>query len=105
MKVIKADNYGYRTVVVVCHNPDDPEYLHSDGSAHPISNIHGCPNDVAGGRLCTYNHRLQDFIWDGDSQYVEGRLKTGLELWEEIRGSCPDPDPVLEVPDLIGRSS
>ena len=31
MKIIKATNYGFRTVLVVCINPEDPEWVHRVG--------------------------------------------------------------------------
>lgn len=105
MKVVKATSYGYRTVVVVCHNPEDPEYLHSDGSVHPVSNIHGCPNDVAGGRLCTYNHRVQDFIWDGEAQFIDGVRRSGESFWEELCQRCASLPTPSEIEGLVGRSS
>lgn len=34
MKIISAADYGYRKVVRVLVNPDDPEAIHADGSPH-----------------------------------------------------------------------
>ena len=31
MKIIKATDYGFRIVLVVCHNPDDPHWVHRQG--------------------------------------------------------------------------
>ena len=33
-KIISATDYGNRKVIVVCLNPDDPEAVHADGTAH-----------------------------------------------------------------------
>ena len=105
MKVIKATNYGFRTVVVVSHNPNDPEYVHSDDSLHPLANINGCTSDEEQPNVCTFNHRLQEFIWDGDEQYEDGILRTPESLWDEICEKClPSPNPEVIV-GLIGLES
>jgi len=102
LKCIKATNYGFRTVIVVCHNPDDPEYLHDDSTAHPSENVSGCPADESGDNLCHYNHRLQEFIWDGDEQYEDGVLRTTDSFWDEICKLCiPSPAPEV-IAELIG---
>jgi len=105
MRVVKATNYGFRTVIVVCHNPDDPEYLHSDGSVHPTGNVNGCvPNDGAP-NVCTMNHRLEEFIWNGAAQFVEGVRRSGESFWEEICVRCASPSTPSEIEGLVGRSS
>ena len=88
MKCIKATDYGFRTVVVVCHNPNDPEYLHDDESVHPPENVNGCPDNDAGVYICHYNHRLEEFIWDGEDQYEDGILRTAESFWAEICDKC-----------------
>ena len=105
MKCISASNHGFRTVVVVCHNPDDPEYLHDDDSAHPAENVNGCPGDESGLVVCHYNHRLQEFIWDGEEQYEGGILRTTESFWNEICERCvtlADPE---EIAGLVGQET
>lgn len=105
MRIIKATNYGFRTVITVCHNPDDPEYVHSDDSAHPLANVNGCIPDEGQPDVCTYNHRLQEFLWDGPEQYENGILRSPESLWDEICEKClPPPDPE-EIGSLIGLES
>jgi len=105
MKCIRATNYGFRTVIVVCHNPDDPEYLHEDGSPHPAENVNGCLADAAGIVVCHTNHQIEEFLWDGDEQYENGVLRTPESFWAEICDRCvPVPTPEV-MGSLIGLES
>ena len=88
MKCVKATHYGFRTVIVVCHNPDDPEYVHSDDTSHPLANVNGCVPNEGQPTVCTYNHRLQEFIFDGSEQYEGGALRTDESFWAEICDRC-----------------
>jgi hypothetical protein len=106
VKVIKAMNYGFRTVIVVCHNPDDPEYLHSDDSSHPPLNIYGCTPLKLEPNVCTSNRRYQEFLFDGDEQYDEyGILRTPESFWAEICEQCVPPPEPEEMGSLIGLES
>lgn len=103
MKVVKATRYGFRTVIVVCHNPDEPEYVHSDGSAHPSLNVNGCASGAGESHVCTSNHRFQEFVWDGAAQYDDdGILITPESLWAEICDKCVAPSDPEEMGSLIG---
>ena len=107
MKVINATQYGFRTVVVVCHNPDEPEYIHRDDSAHPADNVNGCPSPLAEDEpnVCRLNHRIEEFIWDGPDQYEEGILRTPESFWAEICEQCVSPPDPEEMGSLIGLES
>jgi len=105
LQVVKAISYGFRTVIVVCHNPDDPAYIHSDGSVHPTGNVNGCvPND--GQRnVCTGNHRLEEFIWDGDAQFIDGVRRDANSYWEELCQRCAPSSTPADIEGLVGRST
>ena len=105
MLVKKATSYGFRTVIVVCHNPGDPEYAHSDGTSHPVANVNGCTPDTDGPHVCTYNHRLEEFIWDGETQFVDGVRRSGESFWEELCQRCASLPTPSEIEGLVGRSS
>jgi len=102
MKIIKATSYDFRTVIVVSHNPSEPEYVHSDSSAHPLANVNGCTPDEGQPNVCTFNHQLQEFIWDGHEQYENGVLRNPESFWAEICESCiPSPEPET-ITELVG---
>ena len=103
--MIKATSYGFRTVIVVCHNPDEPEYVHSDDSPHPPANIDGCSPEDGELNICTSNHRLEEFIWDGDEQYEGGTLRSPDSFWAEICERCVAPPDPEEMGSLIGLES
>jgi len=105
MECVKAVDYGYRVVVVVCHNPGDAAYLHSDGSTHPVANVNGCKADVGSPNVCTGNHRFEEFIWDGEAQYLDGVRRSSESFWEEICERCASPPAPLGLDGLVGRSS
>ena len=106
MKVVKAQSYGFRTVIVVCHNPDEPDYIHSDDSPHPPANINGCTPDEGQLNVCTSNHRFQEFVWDGLEQYDDaGILRTPESFWSEICEQCVSPPDPEEMGSLIGLES
>ena len=105
MKCVKATHYGFRTVIVVCHNPAAPEYLHDDGTAHPSENVNGCGGDEFNLVVCHTNHQLQEFIWDGDEQYEDGVLRTDESFWAEVCDRCvtlADPE---RIDGLIGLAT
>ena len=74
MRVIKATNYGFRKVICVCLNPDDPEYAHQDGTQHPPSNVNGCPT-----KTCHYNWNVREFIWTVEEMYTT--TEVGWKEW------------------------
>jgi hypothetical protein len=106
MEVIKATSYGFRTVIVVCHNPDEPEYIHSDDSAHPPLNVNGCIPGEGEPPVCASNHQLQEFVWDEVEQYDEdGILRSPESFWAEICEQCVSPPDPEEMVSLIGLES
>ena len=106
MRVTKATHYGFRTVVVVCENPDDPEYTHDDGSDHPAENVNGCASTgEPGGDICHTNHRVQEFTWDGDAQYEDGVLRTSASFWSEIQATLASSPAPAEVSGMVGLES
>ncbi len=124
MKILKATNYGFRTVIQVLLNPDDSEWVHvvgsqiRDAAGHCVVDGRGEPvliTDVAvpmgepGDTChnCRYNHRVKEIIFDGDGQFytnADGQWvrKTEGMFLEELRGLFPLPSPVLDMPSLVG---
>ena len=46
MEVKRYKDYGFRVAVDICVNPDEPHYVHRDGSKHAITNVNGCPHSI-----------------------------------------------------------
>ena len=106
-KIIKVMDYGYRKSITVELNPSDPEYVHSDGTAHPAQNTNGCV-DAGGVPGCRYNRRVQEFVWTGDELYThtpEGqrRAKTAAELLAEVSAGLAPAPTAAQIPNLVGR--
>jgi hypothetical protein len=105
MQIVSAKRYGFRTVIVVCHNPGEPEYIHDDGSVHPSANTDGCYADDPAYQVCHGNRRLDEIILDGPDQYRDGVLLTDDEIWAEVCKRCgPASDPTV-IDGLIGRTN
>jgi len=108
MKVIKATEYPeiFRTVLRVCFNPDDPEWVHKIGKQR--KDIDGelmvmedespmfitssdiepdCTGETC--HNCKYNWEVREFVFDGKSRFYndEGQTvaKTVLQYIEDIK--------------------
>lgn len=117
MEIIKATNYGFRTVLLVLMNPGEPEWIHRVGSplrddvgaivhddAGKVAVVPPPPADhVFDGTVChncRYNWVVRELIFDG----AEFADKSADELWELVCVACrPAPSPE-EVVGLVGRS-
>lgn len=72
MKIVKATDYGFRKIIRVLLNPDDPQFLHRDGSPHPPENTEGCPlernlvtgQEIVGKPGCYLNWKVREFVFD-----------------------------------------
>jgi hypothetical protein len=93
MKITKATHYPdmLRTVIVVVLNPDDPEVVHADGSAHTEAAPPGKEglNSWTWCHDCRYNWKKREFIWDKEQLKKEdssGEMidKTDADLLAEI---------------------
>ena len=109
MKIIHAADYGFRKVIRVCVNPEDPESVHSDGSPHTgvappgtdpaLKPWEWCPD-------CRYNWQVEEFVWTDREQYTvdadgNPQPKTNDVLLDEVlEGLQPPPTP-LEIPGLV----
>ena len=110
MKIIHAADYGFRKVIRVCVNPEDPESVHSDGSPHTgvappgtdpaLKPWEWCPD-------CRYNWQVEEFVWTDREQCTpltptathSPRLTTSS--WTRgLEGLQPPPTP-LEIPGLV----
>ena len=105
-KIINATDYGFRKVIRVCLNPDDPEWVHDDGTAHPAANVNGC-DGVGNTYYCHYNWKVQEFVWTGEELYTRdtagGRLpKTDAQLLAEISVQIPQATAASEITQLVG---
>ncbi len=123
MKVIKATDYGFRKVIQICLNPDDPEWVHIVGEplrgpdGTPISKADGTPELITDPNVppgedgttchnCRYNWKVQEFIWTGEQLYTTGRNgqrrpKTNTELLAEIKSQLQPPASAAEITGLI----
>lgn len=122
MRIIKATNYGTRTVIRVVLNPNDPEWVHTPGE--PVRDRNGFPMldgagefllvstpDVAPGETgetchnCHYNWTVRETIFDGAEQDVEEeggefRRKTDEEFIAEVVARllvAPLPEPMVAM--------
>lgn len=119
-KILKASDYGFRKVIVVVLNPDDPQWVHTDGSVHPVSSKINCvpvatpgvdslgkPLDSYYG-ICTYNWKEREFIWTGDEMYklnAEGQQveKTASDLTKEIEGALTPAPVATAMTSLVDK--
>ena len=88
MKIIKATDYGFRKVVQVVMNPDDPQWIHDDGPA-PEGHTGDTSESDAACHDCRINWKIVEVKWDGDEMYNVAEdgtkiLKTDDELVAEI---------------------
>jgi hypothetical protein len=117
MKVIKADDYGFRKVIVVCYNPNDPEYIHLDSTPHPASAVNGCSHsrDAVTGLEdesvpgCRYNWKVREFVWNGEEAYTttstgRRKLKTNTELLDEIKPRLAVLSEAKQIAGLLGKT-
>lgn len=105
-RVLKATDYGHRIAITVVLNPQDPRYVHADGTAHPPENVDGCPHsrdpltglenqDVPG---CRSNWQVVQYTWDGpDTFYTDAqgqrRRKTNSILKKELKARIAAEQP------------
>ena len=88
MKIIKATDYGYRQVVQVVMNPDDPQWIHEDGPA-PGGHTGDTTQSDTPCHDCRMNWNVVEVKWDGDEMYNIAEngtktLKTDDELAAEV---------------------
>lgn len=117
MQIIKAMNYGARTVITVCLNPDAPEWVHtvgdqwrgSDGTF--IFDDDGTPRLIVSASVptgetgelchnCHYNWILREVVFDG----VEYGEKSADELWKLVCVACQPAMLPQDIAGLVGRS-
>ena len=109
--VIKATDYGYRKVIQVCSNPDDPEAVHVDGRPHTGEPSEGTDPALKSWEWCSdcqYNWDVREFVWTGEELYItpegeERRAKTDDELVAEIKDQLAKETPkAAAIPTLEG---
>lgn len=117
MLVIKATDYGTRTVVRVALNPDDPEWVHAvgaplrDSSGTVILEPDGSERlvvspDVPVGETgatchnCRYNWVVRELIFDGP----EFKDLSADTLWELVCERCEPASLPVPIIALLGRS-
>lgn len=84
MKIIKATDYGFRKVVQVVMNPDDPQWVHEDGPA-PAGHTGDTTQSDTPCHDCRLNWEVVEVKWDRSEMYKEdGVLKTDDELAAEV---------------------
>ncbi len=111
MKIIQAKDYGFRKVIRVVLNPEDPESVHPDGQPHTGPAPKGTPKSLKPWEWChdcRYNWQVIEQVWTGEELYTLDesesiRLKTNDELIEEIKVSLqaqPAPTDIYQLIDL-----
>ncbi len=98
-KVLTAKDYENRKVIWVCMNPDDPEQVHEDGSAHSRTAPIGTDENLRPWEWCgdcVYNWDVREFVWTGDQMYkrsIDNRriLKSNKDLQNEIDAELSGP--------------
>ena len=110
--IIAATDYGYRKVVRVCLNPQDPESVHTDGAPHAVKAPPGTDPALKPWEWCKdcqYNWHVQEFIWTRDELYTTSssgkrRLKTNAELLKEMEAARSTAGPPTEMAGLSGTT-
>lgn len=114
MRIIFACDYGYRKVIRVVANHQEPEWVHEGEGAHTDAtavNAMGAPEAglMAGTEChaCRHNWVVREFTWTGAEQYrmdlKNPRLKTAGELRAEIQRRLVPPAPPQDMPALVGQ--
>ena len=109
--ILSAKDYGFRKVIRVCMNPDQPESVHVDGKAHVGIPTVGTPPGLKPWEWChdcRYNWDVREFVWTGDELRTHGktgkiRPKTDAELLAEIKSQLVAQPPVRQISGLQGR--
>ena len=117
MKIIYAKGYGFRVAMGVCHSPDEPEFIHQDGSPHPAKNVDGCPHsrDKATGKEnqdepgCVRNWVIEEVTWTNNelitiSRTGKPRRKTPTELLQEVPGKLQPRPSAVFLDNLVGKT-
>ena len=120
MKTLSAIDYGYRKVIRVVLNPNDPESVHADGTAHqgaaPAATVTAfkaqngrTPRAWEWCHECRYNWQEIEFIWDGDEMYHHApdgtrTLKTDDQLVAEIQLRLQPAPSAQAIVGLEGRT-
>jgi hypothetical protein len=111
-KIIKATDYGFRKVILVTTNPDDPKWVHEaeDGTRTAAPSGHTAGPDVVC-EDCRMNWKIQEFVWTGlelsKSAPTPGNPKrridkTDAELVDEIKASLAASVTLEEIAGLVG---
>lgn len=105
MIILSAKDYGFRKVVVVVHNPDDPQWIHEDGNPHTSDTAVDVNGDIQNGlaagtqcHACRNNWKTEEVIFEGaDLQLSDDKI------FEKVAKIVVRPT-VQDIPALIGRT-
>ena len=108
MIIIKATDYGFRKVVQVVMNPDDPQWIHEDGPA-PSGHTGDTTQSDTPCHDCRINWNVVEVKWDGDEMFSvnedgEKILKTDDDLVAEMKVQlipAPDSQTMVGLKDRI----
>lgn len=127
MQIISAKDYGYRFVIRVTMNPDEPNWVHAVGD--PLLDAQGTPVLDGGGHAvlvtsslvpdgetgatchnCRQNWRIKEAIFEGETLYVEGVdgglvRRDNLDLAADAFAMANDGGPGADVNELVGSRS
>ena len=113
-KIIKATDYGFRVVIDICMNPDDPESVHPgpDGKTKPHDGVPPTGTDPSLRPWqwcldCRYNWDVREFVWTGEETYTRSttgkrRAKTNTELIKEMEANLSTAGAPTEITGLTG---
>lgn len=127
MQIISAKDYGYRFVVRVTVNPDEPNWVHVVGL--PLLDAEGVPvldddghevlvtsSLVPAGETgdtcwnCRQNWRIKEFVFEGETLYVEDAdgnkvRRDNLDLAADAFAMANDVVPGTDADELVGSRS
>ena len=111
--ILDAKDYGYRKIIRVCMNPEDPEQVHIDAGGNATAHT-GDPPPGTDPALrpwewcdsCRYNWNVREFIWTEDEMYkraADGRRiqKSNADLLNEIKAKLTGPAPPETISALV----
>ena len=124
MRILNAKDYGYRVVITVWHNPEEPPIIHPigvqlrDGDGQPLFDDAGIaviinssvPEPGCTLELChnaRNNRRTTEHIFEGETLYTldkngNKRRKVRNDFLADIRRLCPVVKPVANKASWIG---
>lgn len=111
MKILSAKHYPniQRTVVRVVENPDDPKWVHPDGTPAPEGHTGNTSEEGTICEDCRSNWRIQEHLWTGEElQFINERGvrqdKSHHQILDELRQRLHINElRSQDLSDMVGR--